>query len=64
MTIKTYYMGFFRYDDAKIWNKTNLNEDKKELEEYLNNLQYVDFPYCRFEFFFFFRSLLIQTVGS
>jgi len=42
MKTKTYYMGFFRYDDAKIWNKTNLNEDKKELEEYLNNLQYID----------------------
>lgn len=42
MKTKKYYMGFFRYDDAKIWHKTNLNLDKKELEDYLNNLQYID----------------------
>lgn len=41
-TMVNYYMGFFRYDDAKIWNKTNLYLEKKELEEYLNDLQYVD----------------------
>lgn len=35
-------MGFFRYDDSKIWHKTNLNTIKKDLEDYLNNLQYVD----------------------
>jgi outer membrane protein assembly factor BamA len=42
MQVKDYYIGFFRYDDSKIWNKTNLNEDEKVLREYLENLTYVD----------------------
>jgi len=35
-------MGFFKYDDASIWQKTNLHKDKKELTEYLNKLEYVN----------------------
>lgn len=42
MNSKTYYIGFFKYDDSKIWQKTSLNLDQKQLEEYLNGLQYVD----------------------
>jgi hypothetical protein len=42
MKTKKYYIGFFRYDDAKLWHKTNLNLNKTELETYLNNLQYID----------------------
>ena len=38
----TYYIGFYKYDDSSIWQKTNLNKDKKELGDYLENLQYVD----------------------
>jgi hypothetical protein len=42
MTQKTYYIGFFKYDDSKIWQKTSLHLDQKQLSEHLNNLQYVD----------------------
>lgn len=42
MDSKIYYIGFFKYDDSSIWQKTSLNVDKKHLEEYLNGLQYVD----------------------
>jgi len=42
MKVTTYYIGFFKYEDSTIWQKTNLNPDKKDLEVYLNNLQYID----------------------
>ena len=42
MKIKKYYIGFYRYDDSKTWQRTNLNEDEKELRAYLENLQYID----------------------
>jgi hypothetical protein len=42
MKLKDYYIGFYRYDDSKIWQKTNLNETEKDLREYLENLNYVD----------------------
>jgi hypothetical protein len=44
MKIAKYYMGFFKYDDSAIWQKTNLNKEREELEKYLNNLQYVNKP--------------------
>jgi len=42
MKVVTYYMGFFKYDDSSIWQKTNLNTDKEVLKNYLNDLQYID----------------------
>lgn len=42
MQIKDYYIGFYRYDDSRIWQKTNLNDDEKSLREYLENLNYLD----------------------
>lgn len=38
----TYYIGFFKFEDTTVWQKTNLYKEKdlKKLEEYLNNLQY------------------------
>lgn len=41
-TYVTWYIGFFRYDDAKIWNRTSLYKEKSILTDYLNNLLYVD----------------------
>jgi hypothetical protein len=41
-TYKNYYIGFYRYEDTKTWVNTRLNEDKEELEKYLNSLQYID----------------------
>lgn len=42
MKIKDYYIGFYRYDDSKLWQKTNLNDSEQDLKDYLHNLQYVD----------------------
>lgn len=41
-SFKTYYIGFYQYDDTKTWNSTRLNEDKEELEKYLYNLEYIN----------------------
>ena len=41
-TYKIYYIGFYRYEDTKTWVNTRLNEDREELEKYLNGLQYID----------------------
>lgn len=40
----TYYIGFFKYDDTTIWQKTNLYKeaDYEKLKEHLNNLLYCD----------------------
>ena len=38
----TFYMGFFKYEDSTIWQKTNLHHKKSELEQYLNNIQYIN----------------------
>jgi len=42
MRSKIYYIGFFRYTDSKTWQRTNVNDVKTDLEEYMNNLQYID----------------------
>ena len=39
---KKWFIGFFRYDDSKLWNRTNLRETKLDVETYLNSLDYVD----------------------
>ena len=39
---KTFYIGFYQYDDTKTWNATRLNEDRDELEKYLSNLEYIN----------------------
>ena len=41
-SFKTYYIGFYQYDDTKTWNITRLNENKEDLETYLFNLQYIN----------------------
>ncbi len=41
-TYKKYYIGFYRYEDTKTWVNTRLNEDREELEKYLNGLLYID----------------------
>lgn len=38
----TWYIGFFRYDDAKNWNRTSLYTERNLLEDYLSKLLYVD----------------------
>lgn len=38
----TYFIGFFRYDDSKVWNRTGLYTDEKTVKEYLDKLQYID----------------------
>jgi hypothetical protein len=40
--MKEYYIGFYKFQDAKTWHQTRLNDDKRELEDYLYNLEYVD----------------------
>lgn len=42
MNEKTYYIGFFKYQDTTIWSKTNLYVEKKNLETYLETFQYID----------------------
>lgn len=39
---QVWYIGFFRYEDTKTWNRSSLYLDKKDLETYLNSLTYVD----------------------
>jgi len=39
---KEYYIGFFKFDDTQIWQKTNLYIDEKELTDYMNNIPYID----------------------
>jgi hypothetical protein len=38
----TYYIGFFKYDDSTIWQKTGMQKDKKILEEYMKTIPYCD----------------------
>ncbi len=42
MTVKTYYIVFFRYLDSKLWQRSNLSEDKKALEDSVKNKDYID----------------------
>lgn len=39
-----WWMGCFRYDDSKIWQRTSLypESEKKKLEDHVNTLAYVD----------------------
>ncbi len=39
-----WWMGCFRYDDSKIWQRTSLypEESKKKLEDHLGAMTYVD----------------------
>lgn len=39
---KKYYIGFFKYEDSKVWMRSHLSLDEKELYDYLNNVEYVD----------------------
>lgn len=38
----TYYIGFFKYDDSEIWQKTSLELEKDKLKEKMENTTYVD----------------------
>ncbi len=42
MTVVTYYIVFFRYIDSKIWQRTNLGLNKKELEDSVKIKDYID----------------------
>lgn len=42
MKTTVYYIGFFKYDDSELWQKTSLRLDKNELQEYLNNMAYIN----------------------
>jgi len=42
MKTVTYYIGCYRYADTKTWTTTRLNEDRKELETYLDSIEYID----------------------
>lgn len=41
MTSKMYYIGFFKYQDSTIWQKTNLHLSRKELEDLLQGVLYI-----------------------
>lgn len=41
-TKKLYYIAFYRYDDSKIWQRTNLIEKKEVLEKELKQKDYID----------------------
>lgn len=38
----TYYIGFFRYEDSKVYMKSGLSENKEELQKYLEGVDYID----------------------
>ena len=42
MLYKKHYIGFYLYEDTKTWTNTRLNEDREELEKYLNSLEYIN----------------------
>lgn len=40
--MKIWFIGFFRYEDSKIWNRTSLFEKEDVLAEYMKKMDYID----------------------
>lgn len=38
----TYYIGFFKYEDSKVYMRSSLSTDREELQKYLEGVDYVD----------------------
>lgn len=40
--MKKYYIGFFKYEDSKVYMRSMLSESKEDLQLYLESVDYVD----------------------
>ena len=40
--METFYIGFFKYIDSNLWQKTNLYKNEKELKDYMEGIPYID----------------------
>ena len=42
MTVKTYYIAFFRYLDSKTWQRSQLSDNEKSLKDAVQIKDYID----------------------
>ena len=40
--MKKYYIGFFKFEDGKVWMRSQLMDDKEQLQIHLSESDYVD----------------------
>lgn len=42
MMNKQYYIGFYRFKDTKVWQRSQVEPDKERLLKYLQSIEYID----------------------
>jgi hypothetical protein len=40
--MKKYYIGFFKYEDSKVYMRSMLSENENDLRTYLEGVDYID----------------------
>lgn len=40
--MRTFYIGFYRFKDTKVWQRSQVEPNKDKLKAYLESIDYID----------------------